>query len=377
MHQKHPPLARPLRDRYARTDLAFVGTVCATIDPLLERWATTELAATHRTTWITGDHAGSVSGARTQVQKKVYGSPVGDTNEYDDRIRAGHYDLALVNGNHYPAPRQIVFVDPAKAGTLERRRDQLTDVLAIVFTTDDRTLPDWLAQHLAATGQTPPQVAVAELDALVLPLLRSLLITRAPALNALVLTGGKSTRMGTPKAELVYRPDGRSERERLLAACREIVGDRVYESVATARPEQAANVLADRFVGTGPLGAIATALQHDPDAAWLVVACDLPFLEAANLRRLVDHRRPSAYATAYRLPEERFPEPLVAIYEPKAYPRLLSFLGLGYACPRKVLINSEVEIVVAESAQAFANVNTPEERAEVLKLLSRGTGFSR
>jgi molybdopterin-guanine dinucleotide biosynthesis protein A len=51
---------------------------------------------------------------------------------------------------------------------------------------------------------------------------------------------------------------------------------------------------------------------------------------------------------------------LITIYEPKAYPILLQYLAQGYSCPRKMLINSEVEIVEVED-DFIRNINTPEE----------------
>jgi molybdenum cofactor guanylyltransferase len=42
---------------------------------------------------------------------------------------------------------------------------------------------------------------------------------------------------------------------------------------------------------------------------------------------------------------------------------LLRFLGLGYSCPRKMLINSDVEVLPTPGGEALRNVNTPAERA--------------
>ena len=58
--------------------------------------------------------------------------------------------------------------------------------------------------------------------------------------------------------------------------------------------------------------------------------------------------------------KQRFVEPLITIYEPKAYPILLQYLAQGYSCPRKMLINSDVEIVEIDDA-FIRNINTPEE----------------
>jgi molybdenum cofactor guanylyltransferase len=60
--------------------------------------------------------------------------------------------------------------------------------------------------------------------------------------------------------------------------------------------------------------------------------------------------------------DSRFPEPLITIWEPRAYPLLLQFLSQGYSCPRKVLINSDVELLQVPDVQAIQNVNYPEQR---------------
>ena len=74
---------------------------------------------------------------------------------------------------------------------------------------------------------------------------------------------------------------------------------------------------------------------------------------------LLEKRNPSKVATAIKGKANAFVEPLITIYEPKAYPILLQYLAQGYSCPRKMLINSDVEIVEID-ASLILNVNTPE-----------------
>jgi molybdopterin-guanine dinucleotide biosynthesis protein A len=75
---------------------------------------------------------------------------------------------------------------------------------------------------------------------------------------------------------------------------------------------------------------------------------------------LLEKRNPSKVATAIKGKGNEFVEPLITIYEPKAYPILLQYLAQGYSCPRKMLINSDVEIVEID-ASFIRNVNTPKE----------------
>jgi len=80
------------------------------------------------------------------------------------------------------------------------------------------------------------------------------------------------------------------------------------------------------------------------------------------LQQLIAQRDPSKIATAFYNSDTDFPEPLITIWEPKSYPILLHFLSLGYSCPRKVLINSDVKVVRLMDESVLVNVNTEEER---------------
>ena len=110
------------------------------------------------------------------------------------------------------------------------------------------------------------------------------------------------------------------------------------------------------------MGGILSALQLDPNSAWLVVPCDLPFLSTATLQYLAEHRNPGKVATAFQSSENEFPEPLTSIWEPRSYGVLLRFLSLGYSCPRKALINSDIELLTPPNPNDLRNVNTPQER---------------
>ena len=69
-------------------------------------------------------------------------------------------------------------------------------------------------------------------------------------------------------------------------------------------------------------------------------------------------------ATAFYDSDNKFPEPLITIWEARAYPILLQFLSQGYSCPRKVLINSDIELLAAPNVSELKNVNYPHERDE-------------
>jgi molybdenum cofactor guanylyltransferase len=183
-------------------------------------------------------------------------------------------------------------------------------------------------------------------------------------LYGLVLAGGRSSRMGQDKAALEYA--GRSQLERAFALLEPLVsrcfvsvrGDQRGDALRSRHPQ-----IVDAVEGLeGPAVGIVSALRAHPDAAWLVVACDLPFLDIATVQHLIARRDPARMATAFRSSwDHREPEPLCAIYEPAAAAALADHLAHRGNCPRKFLTQSGALLLDQPRPQALDNVNTPQE----------------
>ena len=181
-------------------------------------------------------------------------------------------------------------------------------------------------------------------------------------LYGLVLAGGRSRRMQRDKASLEY--DGRAQLARavdllapLVARCFVSVrGEQLYD------PHRAAYAtIADRLPDLGPIGGIHAAQQEHPEAAWLVLACDLPFLDAATLQQLIAARAPARLATAFRSSHDGKPEPLCAIYEPSSRSPIGAWIEAGNKCPRSFLAQADVALLDLQTSAALDNINTPEE----------------
>ncbi|HMP76787.1 MAG TPA: NTP transferase domain-containing protein [Kiritimatiellia bacterium] len=191
----------------------------------------------------------------------------------------------------------------------------------------------------------------------------------APELNGLVLAGGRSTRMGRDKATLVYRgqPQVDVARELLAGLCADVF--------VSCRPDQSdltGALLHDAYDNIGPLAGILTAMDAHPRAPWLVLACDLPFLDRATLEFLVAHRDATKPATAFRGRIDGLPEPLCAIYEPAMRAILHQFVREGLTCPRKALIRSNTHLLELPNPFALENANRPEEAERARDAASGG-----
>lgn len=189
--------------------------------------------------------------------------------------------------------------------------------------------------------------------------------------HGLVLAGGASRRMGRDKAALEYhgRPQLHWAFARLQAVCAT-----TYVSVRADQREEPARAglpqLVDLHSDIGPLAGIVAAQARHPDAAWLVLACDLPFLDETTLALLVAQRDPGADATAFRSSHDGLPEPLCAIYEPRTRAELARRAESGPHCPRKFLLQSRIRLLELPSQSALDNVNTPDELAAALGRLA-------
>ncbi len=182
-------------------------------------------------------------------------------------------------------------------------------------------------------------------------------------LLGLLLAGGQSSRMQTDKAALSY--GGRPQ----LAETFDLLSRHVDRAWISVRADQASEKLRAGFpqivdgrLGKGPIAGIIAAQARHPDAAWLVVACDLPRLDGATLVDLKTRRDPRRLATAFLGAVDGLPEPLCAIYEPASREAILAHVATGHDCPRKFLMNHDAALLKLEYASALDNVNTPQDQ---------------
>jgi len=225
-------------------------------------------------------------------------------------------------------------------------------------------------------------------------------MTAAAPIYGLILAGGASTRMRRDKAALIYR--GQTQLDRTFdllhrhvskvfvsvrpdqttddtRAARPQIVDRVTaepraphatatgtaaDDSANHTPDSGANTAKSGPIDGGPIIGIRSAMAAFPDVAWLVVACDLPFLSDQALEQLLAERDPTLMATAFRSTHDGLPEPLCALWEPACAAALSAPQRSGKQCPRKFLINHPVKLLEPRDRRALDNINTPEEYAE-------------
>jgi molybdopterin-guanine dinucleotide biosynthesis protein MobB len=189
-----------------------------------------------------------------------------------------------------------------------------------------------------------------------------------------VLVGGASSRMGSAKQLILF--GGR--------ALGEIAGDALSMALGDGRSVAlGAGTLPGALEGYtrlpdppgfgGPAAALISAHRWYPEAAWIVAACDHPWLRAEHITWLAAQRQPGRWAV---IPRQRdgHPYPTLALYEPQALEALECKVredvshnarpAMLLELSRTLLLDVPVELM-----DGWKNVNTPEElRAEEMRL---------
>jgi len=365
-HKKHTALERPSYGHFSRNEWAFLGAPCGAIKELAGRIIAT--LPQYRLGYVDAQHPKDgeeivLPGRLQQGAAVEYSQQVGyhqlqfkgELNDYKQRMQFNACDAVLVNGNHFEAAAQIIILDESKKESLRKRLSQLHSVQLVLHTTDAIEPYDFLSDVI------PPELPIYSIDNTesIAGFFAERLKNNVPVVQGLVLAGGQSLRLGRDKGLIDWH--GRDQRSYLADLLQELTGKVHISCRAGQEIESPHHQIVDSFTGLGPYGALLSAFREAPDAALLVVACDMPFLDRGALEYLLRHRNPSADATAFKSPRDGSPEPLAAIWEPRSYHLLLNFLAQGVSCPRKALLNSTVELLVAPQPEWLMNVNTPED----------------
>ena len=363
-HRKHAKLKLRDNDQFAPNELAFLGSNCGLIGNLVQ--GVSEKLTSYKLAYFDASHSkeavvNPMESYTFHHQGTANLNVNIQLNKFNQRVQFSSYDFVFINGNHFQGAKQILILDAEKEASVLKRLDQLNAVQFVVKLKPDCEFFDFLIEKYP-TIKNLRCYDIEDLDA-ISNHIENLIKQKIAPVKGLVLAGGKSVRMGEDKGTLKFY--GKDQRDVAIDLLRKNHLS-TFLSVRSEQNLQREDLIEDVFLGLGPFGAICSAFQKDPDTAWLVLATDLPFVTDDLIKLLLKKRNPSKAATTIKGAGKQFPEPLITIWEPKSYTLLLNYLAQGYSCPRKVLINSDVEIVEVED-KLLRNINTKEDFKEALR----------
>jgi len=189
--------------------------------------------------------------------------------------------------------------------------------------------------------------------------------------TAVVLTGGKSSRMGRPKALLPF--DGEPLIVHIVRHLKRVFA----ETVVVAAPEQELPLLPvalvrDQVAYQGPVSGIYRGLEAATKEVCFVTSCDAPFLDLALISHLLSEISDCDVVVPFW--QERF-QPLHAVYRRSVAPLLHEQLERGELRPiflydkvRTRKVHEDEIRTLDPEGMSFLNMNSPADYDSALQL---------
>ena len=194
-------------------------------------------------------------------------------------------------------------------------------------------------------------------------------------ITAFILAGGKSSRMGSDKAFLQLR--GETLLAKALKLARVVTGE--VRIVGNAEKFSSfGSVVEDVYRDRGPLGGIHAALSTSSTDLNLMLAVDLPFVDADFLLYLISRARESTAMVTLPRATGRL-QPLCAIYQRAFCEAAEESLRNGrnkidslFAKVGTCVIDDDELVHAGFSSEMFRNLNTPDDLEKAQSLRHQG-----
>jgi len=190
-----------------------------------------------------------------------------------------------------------------------------------------------------------------------------------PGATAIVLAGGKSSRMGTPKALLLF--DGEPLIVHVVTTLRRLFPEVVVVAApGQDLPSMPVTLVRDEVAYQGPVGGICYGLRASGGNVSFVTACDTAFLSS----RLISHLLAQIPQHDVVVPHwQGRLQPLHAVYRRSVLPLLEGQLARGELrpvflfdkVPTRRIEEEEIRLFDPEG-WSFFNMNTPDDYSEAL-----------
>ena len=181
------------------------------------------------------------------------------------------------------------------------------------------------------------------------------------SLTGIILAGGKSSRMGTDKAFLIY--NNKTFIEHVIEALKPSVSDIIISANTEVYSSLGYKVYNDSIPNCGPLGGIYTALSNSKSEKNIVISCDMPLVNAHLIKYLIEHAQEEQVNL---LAHNGNVEPLCAIYNKSCLPILKTCLKNNFLKMKNVLRQLSIHKIEIKNElfyhpQLMSNINTPTE----------------
>jgi molybdopterin-guanine dinucleotide biosynthesis protein A len=195
-------------------------------------------------------------------------------------------------------------------------------------------------------------------------------------LTAIILAGGKSSRIGSDKDKAILKLNGKHLIDIVISKLKHIVGDNIIIVGPPERYPSYKQVVPDLFNQRGLLVGLYSGLKASTSRYNLVVGCDMPFLKV----ELLQYMRDRIGSNDIIIPRyaKNYIEPLCAIYSKDCLSVMERNIEAGILSIRRIFPYLKVKYIeekeikrVDSELNSFFNINYKEDFIRAEELIKR------
>lgn len=205
--------------------------------------------------------------------------------------------------------------------------------------------------------------------------------TREPLplpVTGLILSGGKSKRMGRPKAFLPF--EGSTVIGHIVSEIKDLFSEVfIVANEVESFEDLGVDVVKDILPHRGPLGGILSGLMTSSNHYAFVMACDMPLIDKRLVRELVSRRQDNDVVV---LSHPQGIEPLFGVYSKNCIKPLEESLFAGNLSVQDFLSGLKAGVYEwmperqdADALPPFFNINTPQDYSRVIARVGMGVSI--
>ena len=175
-------------------------------------------------------------------------------------------------------------------------------------------------------------------------------------LSGIILAGGKSSRMGSDKALLLYK--NKTFLEHVVCAIKPLVDDILIISNNIEHQVDDCTTIPDLILNSGPIAGIYTGLKNTNTENNLVLSCDIPLVQTSILELIIKNNEPDK--DVIQIIDDQNSMPLIALYKKRIADFFLSELKTGERRLVKSInkLNKKNIYVTKDQHNYLININT-------------------
>jgi molybdopterin-guanine dinucleotide biosynthesis protein A len=181
--------------------------------------------------------------------------------------------------------------------------------------------------------------------------------------SGIVLAGGKSSRMGTDKASLMYH--GKTLIQNALDILSPFCNEILISCNGHEHDALGYDIVADEIPDIGTIGGIYSCLKQAHHNICVTIPCDTPFVNKGLFRFLLDNC--DGHKAVFPRSPQGFIEPLMAVYTKAVLPYIEDTIVIGDYKVQNLVSRLDGEIIDIHpnmsfyTSDLFRNVNTPDD----------------